>query len=111
TYFFGLLAEALGRDGQIEEALRALAEGLALMDRTGEAFHGAELHRIRGELLLRGKVDEATGREAEDCFRRALALAGRQQAKSLELRAAMSLARLCQEQHRQGEARRTLAEC
>ena len=88
-----------------------LAEALALMHRTGEAFHGAELHRLQGEFLLRQEAAEVACREAEACFRRALAIARRQQAKSLELRAAMSLTRLYQKQDRQAEARPMLAEC
>jgi predicted ATPase len=111
TYHLALLAEALGGGGQIEEGLGVLADALALMHRTGEAFHGAELHRLRGEFLLRQGAAEGDCREAEACFLRALTLARRQQAKSLELRAAMSLARLYQQQGRQAEARPTLADC
>jgi predicted ATPase len=111
TYFLGLLAEALGRGGQIEDGLAVLGEALAVMHGTGTIFHGAELHRLQGEFLLRQAADEATCRMAEGCFRRALTIARRQQAKSLELRAAMSLTRLYQEQDRQAEARPLLAEC
>src|SRR5262249_19121766 len=84
---------------------------LALVHRTGEGFHGAELHRLRGEFLLRQGGAEVTGREAEACFRQALTIARQQQAKSLELRAAMSLSRLHQQQGRPAEARPMLAEC
>jgi predicted ATPase len=111
TYFLALLAEALGQDGQIEEGLGVLAEALALMQSTGEGFHGAELHRLQGEFLLRRGAAEVTCREAEACFRRALTVARGQQAKSLELRAAMSLSRLYRRQGRQAEARPMLAEC
>ena len=111
TYYLALLAEALGREGQIEEGLGVLAEALALMHSTGEAFHGAELHRLQGEFLLRQEAAEVACREADACFRRALTIARRQQAKSLELRAAMSLTRLYQKQDRQAEARPMLAEC
>jgi predicted ATPase len=111
TYFLGLLAEALARAGQIEEGLGVLVEALALMQGSGTVFHGAELHRLRGEFLLRQGVAEGACREAEDGFRRALAIARQQQAKSLELRAAMSLTRLFQRQGRQAEARPMLAEC
>jgi predicted ATPase len=110
TYFLALLAEALGQDGQVEEGLGVLAEALALMDATGEGFHGAELHRLQGEFLLRREASEVTCREAEACFRRALTIARRQQAKALELRAVTSLARLYQGQGRGGEARPLLAE-
>jgi predicted ATPase len=111
TYFLALSAEALGRGGQIEEALGVLAEALALMHSTKEGFHGAELHRLQGEFLLRHEAAEGACREAEACFRQALTIARRQQAKSLELRAAMSLTRLYQKQGRQAEARPVLAEC
>jgi predicted ATPase len=111
TYFLALLAEALGNDGQIEEGLGVLAEALAQMQSTGEGLHGAELHRLQGELLLRREAAEGAGREAEACFHRALTIARRQRAKSLELRAAMSLARLYQKQDRRAEARPMLTEC
>jgi predicted ATPase len=111
TYFLGLLAEALGRGGRIEEGLDVLNEALTMMHGTGTVFHGAELHRLRGEFLLRREADEAAGHEAEACFRQALAIARQQQAKSLELRAAMSLTRLYQKQNRQAEVRPMLAEC
>ena len=111
TYFLALLAEALGNEGQIEEGLAVLDEALTQMHRTAEAFHGAELHRLQGEFLLRRETAQGTCREAEACFRQALTIAQRQQAKSLELRAAMSLTRLYQKQGRQAEARPLLAEC
>ncbi|HWB13748.1 MAG TPA: protein kinase [Pirellulales bacterium] len=111
TYHLALLADALARAGEIEEGLGVLAEALALMHDTGEGFHGAELHRLQGELLLRQEATEAAWHEAEACFRRALTLARDQQAKSLELRAAVSLTRLYQKQNRASEARPVLAEC
>src|SRR5262249_14217665 len=88
TYFLGLLAEALGRGGQFEEGLDVLAEALALMHGKGTVFHGAELYRLQGEFLLRREPAETAYGEAEACFHRALTIARRQQAKSLELRAA-----------------------
>jgi predicted ATPase len=111
TYHLALLAEALGRGGRVGEGLGVLADALAHMHSSGEGFHGAELHRLRGEFLLRQDTAEGAGREAADCFRQALAIARQQQAKSLELRAAMSLTRLYQKQGRQAEARPMLAEC
>ncbi|HET6328567.1 MAG TPA: protein kinase [Planctomycetaceae bacterium] len=111
TYFLALLADTLGRDGQIGEGLSVLAEAQALMHSTGEGFHGAELYRLQGEFLLRKETGEAAFRDAEACFRRALEIAQQQQAKSLELRAAMSLARLYQTQDRQEEVRPLLAAC
>jgi predicted ATPase len=109
TYFLGLLAEALGRAGQIEEGLDVLAEALAMMQGTGTVFHRAELHRLQGEFLLRREPPDLE--EAEACFRQALTIARQQQAKSLELRAIMSLTRLYLEQNRQTEVRPMLAEC
>jgi predicted ATPase len=111
TYFLALLAEALGKEGRCEEGLGVLAEALALMHGTGEVFHGAELHRLWGEFLLRQEPAEAACGEAESCFHRALDTAQRQQARSLELRAAMSLTRLYRKQGRRAEARPMLAAC
>jgi predicted ATPase len=110
TYHLALLAETLGQEGETEEGLGVLAEAQALAERTGERFHEAELHRLRGEFLLRREAVEGAGREAEDGFQRALAVARRQQAKSLELRAVMSLSRLYRQQGRPAEARPLLAE-
>ena len=102
------LAEAYGQVGQVDEGMPLLAEALALVDTTGERHTEAELHRLHGELLLRQAVPEAPAAEA--CFQEALAIARRQQAKSWELRAAMSLARLWQQQGKRIEARELLAE-
>jgi adenylate cyclase len=110
TYYLALLAEALGSAGQIDEGLDVLAEALALMHDSGEEFHGAELHRLQGEFLLRQQATENARPAAEACFRRALTTARRQMARSLELRAAMSLTRLYQIQERHAEARPVLAE-
>jgi predicted ATPase len=107
-YFLALLAEAYGRGGQVEEGLCALAEALAAVEKTGERFYEAELHRLTGELLLARAV--ANQVEAEACFRQALDIARRQSAKSLELRAAMSLSRLWQHQGERDEARQLLPE-
>jgi predicted ATPase len=107
-YFLSLLAEAYGEAGQPEEGLTVLVEALALMDKTGECHWEAELHRRKGGLLLM-QQGQRVG-EAEECFRQALDIAHRQQAKSLELRAAMSLSRLWQHQGKQEEAHRLLSE-
>jgi predicted ATPase len=111
TYYLALLAEALGRDGQFEEGLAVLAKALALARETGEEFHGAELHRLQGEFLLRHPPADDASLKAEACFRHALAIARRQKARSLELRAAVSLARLHQKQNCEDDARLLLAEC
>jgi predicted ATPase len=101
TYFLGLLAEVLRVQRQFEECRRVLDEALDLARRTGEGLYEAELHRLRGELYL------PEGREeAEQWFRQALAIARRQDAKSLELRAAMSLRQL----HRDPQTKQILAD-
>jgi TOMM system kinase/cyclase fusion protein len=104
-YFLVLLAEAYGKVGQIEAGLVLLAEASAVVDK-GERYWEAELYRLKGELLARAAEQHT---EAETCFRQALEVARRQQAKSLELRAAMSLARLWQQQGKRVEARDLLA--
>ena len=85
-----------------------MADALAVAQRTGERRDEAEIYRIKGELLLQHAVPNAP--EAEACFQQALAIARRQQTKSWELRAAMSLARLWQRQGKRAEARHLLAE-
>jgi TOMM system kinase/cyclase fusion protein len=101
-YFVALLAEALGQMGHIGEGLAVLAEMLGEVDTNGLRFHEVELRRLKGELLLARAPDDHT--EAEACFRQALAIARRQQATSLELRAALSLSRLWQRQGKRKEA-------
>ena len=93
--------------GQAETGLPLLAEALAHVDTTGERYYEAEVYRIKGELLLRQAVPDAT--QADACFQQALTVARRQQAKSWELRAAMSLSRLWQRQGQRAEARKLLA--
>jgi TOMM system kinase/cyclase fusion protein len=104
-YYFALLAEACGQTGQAVEGLALLAEALA--HKTGETWMEAELYRLKGELLLSLGADNHT--EAAGCFHQALSTARRQQAKSLELRVATSLARLWQQQGRRQEAHQLLA--
>jgi class 3 adenylate cyclase/predicted ATPase len=108
TYFLVLLAEAQRKMGQAEAGLRVLTETLTLVDQTGERYREAELHRLRGELLLQQTVPEM--QQAETCFHQALDTARRQQARSLELRAATSLSRLWQLQGKHAAARQLLAE-
>ena len=101
-------AEGYGEVRQPEEGLTVLVEALATVDNTGERNWEAELHRHKGDLLLMQQGQNVD--EAEECFRQALDIARRQQAKSLELRAAMSLSRLWQQQGKQEEAHQLLAE-
>jgi class 3 adenylate cyclase/predicted ATPase len=107
-YFLALLAEALGSMEQPEEALQVLTEAQAHVERTGERFYEAELSRLKGELLL--GLAGGKHREAEHCLQQALTTARRQQAKSWELRAAVSLSRLWQRQGKHRIARELLAE-
>jgi predicted ATPase len=106
-YYLSLLAEASAQAGQTAAGLEALTEALVTLAKSRARWWEAELHRLRGELLLQHAV--AQPGEAEAYFQQALAVARRQQAKSLELRAAMSLARLWQRQDKQVEAHELLA--
>jgi predicted ATPase len=105
--FLVLLAEAVGHAGQIDEGLRLLAEALTAMAERGRGESLAEAYRLQGEFLLRLATPDAT--QAEACFQQALAIAQRQQAKSWELRAAMSLSHLWQRQGKCAAARQLLA--
>ena len=99
------LAEVCGQTGQPEEAIKRLAEAADLLETTKEQWAEAEIHRMRGTFLLSIQEDAA----AEDSYRRALAVARHQKAKSWELRAATSLARLWREQGKVQQARELLA--
>jgi len=99
---YARLAEAYGAVGQTEEGLRSVADALALIDNTGFRVYEPELHRLRGELLLQQTGSDPS--QVESCFHQALNVARRQQAKSWELRAATSLARLWQSQGKRSEA-------
>jgi class 3 adenylate cyclase/predicted ATPase len=103
-----LLAEAYRQGGQVDTALHVLDEALAHLDNTGERFYEAELHRLTGECLLTQTGKRCKEGEAEERFRQALDVARHQQAKSLELRAALSLGRLWWQQGRRAEAREIL---
>jgi predicted ATPase len=103
-HWLTLLAEGCGKVGRIEEALDILSEALAEVERTGIRYYEAEMHRLEGELRL--GLDEE---RSEVCFRRAIGVARAQQAKSCELRAALSLARLWQRQGKPDQARDLLA--
>ena len=122
--FTALLADGYGKVGRTEEGLALLAEAMDVADKSGARFWNAEVSRLRGELTLqkefnvqgstfkvtdtRSLLPDPQG-EAEACFLKAIAVARKQQAKSLELRAAMSLAHLWQAQAKPTEARALLA--
>jgi predicted ATPase len=105
-----LLAAALAKDGQAAEAQAVLDEVLGILERTGDRFYESDLYRIQGKLLAQREPGPDALAEAESWFRRALEVARRQQAKSLELRAVVSLSRLYHKQGRGEELRPLLAE-
>lgn len=107
SYFLGLLAEAHGEGEHPEQGLQALAEAMASVETTEVRYYEAELHRLKGALLLRQSMAQAD--RAEACFHQALDVARAQQAKSWELRAAMDLARLWRRQSKREVARELLA--
>jgi class 3 adenylate cyclase/predicted ATPase len=126
--WLALLAEAYGKVDQTEAGLSVLVEALDNVSKTEERFYEAELYRLKGQLTLQ-KLSVASSqwsatnpqsptpnpqaeveREAEACFLKAIDIARKQQAKSWELRAATSLARLWQQQGKKAEAHRLLSE-
>jgi class 3 adenylate cyclase/predicted ATPase/DNA-binding winged helix-turn-helix (wHTH) protein len=107
SYFLALLAEAYGTLGQPEAGRTVLTEALARVDTTGERWYEPELYRLKGELLLQQSWDNQA--EAERCFLYALEIAHNPHAKSFELRAATSLARLWQQDGKHQEAHDLLA--
>ena len=116
-HFLALLVEAFAKTSQVEEGLRVLDEALAVIHRNGERYYLAELYRIKGELLLQA-TDRRLSRaaaggqagldpraaQAEECFHQSIKIARQQKAKSWELRAVMSLARIYQDQNKWAEA-------
>jgi len=114
-HFLALLAEALAKTRQAEEGLHVLEEALEIAIRTGERSYLAELYRLKGECLLtqskgRSAAQPATSlADAEDCFNQSIRIAQLQKAKSLELRAVRSAARLYQHQRKRKKARDILA--
>jgi predicted ATPase len=126
SHSLALLAEVLAAAGEVEEALRVSEEALATAQVTGEGYYMAEAYRVKGEVLLlqaahRGRSRAAGGgktslrpepsvaAQAETCFRQSIQIARQQNAKSWELRAAMSMARLFRGQDKAREARDLLA--
>jgi predicted ATPase len=105
-----LLAEIYGHAGQPEEGLRAIAEAITTMETGGDQHCKAEVYRLQGELLRQSACgDQNATSTPETCFQQALDIARRQQAKSFELRAATSLARLWQSRGKRQDAYDLLA--
>jgi predicted ATPase len=120
-YFLTLLAGMYGMLGMITEGLGALAEALALVEQSGENYWEAEIYRIKGELLRKASDDSMTKGEVgemkadlntspEACFLKAIEISRVQKARSLELRAAVSLCRLWESQGKSNEGRQVLEE-
>ena len=107
THHLAMFAKALNAEGFPEEGLEALQDAANLVEATGEHYYEAEIHRLKGELLLTASPQAVT--QAEACFHQALDVARYQEAKSLELRAATSLTRLWRQQDKNHEARELLA--
>jgi predicted ATPase len=105
--YLALLARACGDLGQFDDAWSHIGEAIAAVETTKETWYEAEVHRIASEIALMSPKRDAE--KAEACFERALAVARAQQAKSWELRAAMSMARLWRDQGKRDEARELLA--
>jgi len=110
-YYLALVAGVQHNAGHVEVALRVSDEAIEFCSSHGEKWYEAELHRLKGEITLhQGREDSAVAveREAETCFARALEIAKEQNAKSWELRASASLARLWRRQGKRSEARQLL---
>jgi predicted ATPase len=107
SYYLALLADVCGRAARPEAGQSAVAEALAFAEESGERWWEADLYRLKGELLLAQSTENRA--ETEACFHRALDVAQRQSAKTFELRAAASLARLWADEGRRDEAHDLLA--
>jgi predicted ATPase len=107
--FLGKLAHSCYKAGRTEEGLNAVAEGQAMLSKTAEHLFEAELWRLKGELILQAKREHHS-QEAEQCFLKGIEIGCQQEAKSWELRAKTSLARLLRGMGRRNEARRLLSE-
>jgi tetratricopeptide (TPR) repeat protein len=108
AYHLALIATAMGKAEQFDEALRTIDESFQIIERTGQRNCQAEVHRLKGELLLGRAASNAA--QAEKSFRTAVEIARKQHAKSWELRATTSLARLLAKQRKYDKARAMLAE-
>jgi tetratricopeptide (TPR) repeat protein len=107
AYSLAVLAEGCKEVGNFTEGLSVLTEALAVVEKTGIRIYEPEMYRLKGEFLLAHDPQKAV--DAEVCFQQAIAIACRHQARSMELRATVSLARLWQQQGRGDEARARLA--
>lgn len=107
SHLFALLAEAIGKAGEIREAIAIAVENLSMVDRTCDRYYEAELYRLKGELML---IQEAEETEAESCFHKSISVAQSQEARFFELKATASLCRLWQKQGKIEEAREMLQE-
>jgi tetratricopeptide (TPR) repeat protein len=120
--YLSYLAQGYAAVGRIDDGLATLDQALAFVEKHDERYYEAELYRLKGELTLqqenqkskgkeqKAKVENDAQAEAESCFRKAIDVAQQQQAKSWELRASTSLARLWQSQGKQAEAHKLLSE-
>src|SRR6185437_11542627 len=106
-YYLSLLAQVHEKAGRVEEGLACIDKALSEARTHNERWWDAELHRLRGELLLMQGADTS---DAEAALLRAISIARSQQARSLELRSTISLARLWSAQHRSDDARRQLGD-
>jgi predicted ATPase len=112
-WFLCFLAEAYATAGRFEEGLAAVAEAIAIVEKTGQRYNEAALHRLKGELVLRRsgvEAEPAIQMEAEECFRKSIEIARQQEARSFELRAVTSLSRLWEQQGKKEQARQMLAQ-
>ncbi len=113
SYFLALLAAAHGSAGQPQAGLDVVTDALAMVNRTGEHFYEAELYRLKGTLILQcpgeARLNSSVQQEAQACFQKAISVARQQGAKSLELRATVSLAQLWETRDKEA-ARQMLAD-
>ena len=106
--YFTFIANALSQLGRFDEGLRVVDESFPFIERSGQRYYEAELRRLKGEMLLGQDLSNAA--QAEQSFRTAIEISRKQHAKSWELRAVTSLARLLANQRKSDEARMMLAE-
>jgi predicted ATPase len=107
-WYLALLAESYGKIGHFEEGLILLDKAMDAVEKSGERYYVAEVWRLKGEFLLRQTVPD--DQQVEACFRQAISISRHQRAKSLELRAVISLSRLLQQQGKNAEAWQILSE-